>query len=192
MYVDPNGNFPIFTLIIGALIGAAVGFGATVYSDYKDDGAVFNGSVSAGAYIGNTLAGGAIGGSIGAISGALPTIVSWFGSTFAPMGSLATVSGGAIAITGEQALLGSLGLIALGNIVFSNLPNQGDPNSTVIRGGTTGVYDGNGNLISRRDTTGKPHFIKEFGEYFLPHTHIYNWKEINGIWRIISKYVLPF
>ena len=32
MYVDPNGNFALFTLIVGSLIGAAVSFGASVLS----------------------------------------------------------------------------------------------------------------------------------------------------------------
>ena len=125
MYVDPNGHAFLTFLIAGLVVGAIAGFGATVYADYKDDGAVFNGSVSAGAYVGNTLVGGAIGGIIGGTIGALPTIASGLGSAFAPMGSFATVSGGAIAITGEQALLGSLGLIALGNIVFAKTWKSG-------------------------------------------------------------------
>lgn len=31
-------------------------------------------------------------------------------------------------------------------------------------------------LISRQDTTERPHYIKEEGGYFLPHTHVYEWK----------------
>jgi RHS repeat-associated protein len=113
MYVDPNGNSFFAFLITGLVVGAIAGLCATVYSDYKDDGAVFNGSVSAGAYVGNTLVGGAIGGIIGGTIGALPTIVSGLGSAFAP-----TVSGGAIAITGEQALMGILG-VTLANVLFA-------------------------------------------------------------------------
>ena len=121
MYVDPNGHAFLTFLIAGLVVGAVAGFGATVYADYKDDGAVFNGSVSAGAYVGNTLVGGAIGGIIGGTIGALPTIASGMGSAFAP-----TVSGGAIALTGEQALLGAVGMIALGNIVFSSNGRPGN------------------------------------------------------------------
>ena len=32
MYVDPSGHFAINALIIGAIIGAAVGFGTSVIS----------------------------------------------------------------------------------------------------------------------------------------------------------------
>ena len=58
---DPSGLFAISTLIIGA----AIGFGGTVLADYVDDGQIFNGSISAGSYIANTLVGGLIGGLIG-------------------------------------------------------------------------------------------------------------------------------
>lgn len=30
------------------------------------------------------------------------------------------------------------------------------------------------------DISGKPHYIKELGKYYLPHTHIYEWKFIKG------------
>ena len=53
-------------MIIGALIGAAFGFGTAAYVDYVDDGQIFNGSVSAGEYIGTTLLGGVVGGLGGA------------------------------------------------------------------------------------------------------------------------------
>jgi hypothetical protein len=63
---DPTGHFAISALIIGALIGAAFGFGTAAYVDYVDDGQIFNGSVSVGAYIGTTLLGGVVGGLGGA------------------------------------------------------------------------------------------------------------------------------
>ena len=63
---DPTGHFAISALIIGALIGAAFGFGTAAYVDYVDDGQIFNGSVSAGEYIGTTLLGGVVGGLGGA------------------------------------------------------------------------------------------------------------------------------
>ena len=46
-YADPSGHSIILAILIGALVGATIGFGATVYVDYTDDGEVFNGSVSA-------------------------------------------------------------------------------------------------------------------------------------------------
>ena len=92
---------------------------------------------------------------------------------------------------GAVAVIGVLGLSIVS--LMAKIPKQGGkPNSTITQGGSTGTYDSNGNLISRRDTTGKPHYIKELGDYFLPHTHIYEWKLIEGIWRIINKSVLPF
>lgn len=68
---DPEGTFVISlsALLIGALvgagIGAAIGFGSTVYQDYKDDGEIFNGSVSVGDYVGATLGGGIAGAGTG-------------------------------------------------------------------------------------------------------------------------------
>ena len=73
------------------------------------------------------------------------------------------------------------------------LPMQGGPpNGVVKQGGSTGTYDENGNLISRQDTTGKPHFIKELGDSFLPHTHVFKWKFIKGAWRLVKRFVLPY
>lgn len=43
----------------------------------------------------------------------------------------------------------------------------------------------------RTDTTEKAHFIKAFGKKFLPHTHHFTWKLIEGIWRYVET-VLPF
>ena len=65
---DPSGHFAISALIIGAIIGTAIGFGGTVLADYVDDGQIFNGSISAGSYIANTLVGGLIGGLTGGIA----------------------------------------------------------------------------------------------------------------------------
>ena len=60
---DPSGHFVIslsailIGMAISAGIGAGIGFGATVYQDYSDDGQIFNGSVSTSEYIGNTAGG---------------------------------------------------------------------------------------------------------------------------------------
>lgn len=52
-----------------------------------------------------------------------------------------------------------------------------------------GYYDENGNLTERIDLKGKPHYIKELGEYRLPHTHHYRWDFIKEAWRIIKKWI---
>lgn len=69
MNVDPSGNFFLTALLIGVIAGAAIGFTTQVVNDYKDDGQVFNGSVSIGDYFGGTLCGALLGGTIGAIVG---------------------------------------------------------------------------------------------------------------------------
>ena len=66
MYYDPSGHFLISTaILIGVAIGAAIGFGAAAYIDYKDDGQLFNGSVKWYDYLGATVLGGAIGAAVG-------------------------------------------------------------------------------------------------------------------------------
>ena len=64
--VDEEGNFAISALIIGAIVGAIIGFGVSAATDYVDDGQIFNGSVTLGEYIGTTLLGGIVGGLGGA------------------------------------------------------------------------------------------------------------------------------
>ena len=64
-YSDYTGEFILTSLIVGAVVGAAIGFGATVYSDYKDDGEIFNGSVDVVDYVANTVVGGIVGGATG-------------------------------------------------------------------------------------------------------------------------------
>ena len=74
-YADPSGHSIILAILIGALVGATIGFGTTVYVDYTDDGEVFNGSVSAEDYVANTLVAGVVGG----VSGGLTyTLSGWF------------------------------------------------------------------------------------------------------------------
>ena len=67
MYTDPSGHF----IIAAIVVGLAIGFGATLYSDYEDDGEIFNGSVDAEDYIVNTAVGGLAGAAIGYIAPAL-------------------------------------------------------------------------------------------------------------------------
>ena len=48
-----------------------------------------------------------------------------------------------------------------------------------------------GNLIERTDFKGRPHFIKELGKKYLPHTHHYRWRFNDGIWQKIMEWVTP-
>ena len=73
--VDPSGHSIILAILVGALVGATIGFCATVYVDYTDDGEVFNGSVSAEDYVANTLVAGVVGGVSGGLS---YTLSGWF------------------------------------------------------------------------------------------------------------------
>ena len=197
MNIDPNGTFFLTALIVGSIVGAGIGFGTTVYKDYKDDGKIFNGSIKWYEYVGATALGGLIGAGVGAgIAWLAPSISSFAASTFTFGGGISIFSGTAavstgLTLTGTQILVGAGAIAGLG-IILSKIPYKGKPNSTIEQGGSIGKYDENGNLVSRQDTTGKPHYIKELGDYFLPHTHTYKWKLINEIWRIISKKVLPF
>ena len=86
MFSDPSGHAIITTIIIGAIIGATVGFGKTVYNDYQDDGDIFNGSIGAGDYVATTLTWTAIGGAVGTVVG-LGGAASGISSLTADIGS---------------------------------------------------------------------------------------------------------
>ena len=51
-FVDPSGHavVSIGAIIVGAIIGACIGFGTAAYVDYSDDGEIFNGSVRCNHY----------------------------------------------------------------------------------------------------------------------------------------------
>lgn len=95
MNVDPSGNFFLTALLIGVIAGAAIGFTTQVVNDYKDDGQVFNGSVSIGDYFGGTI-GAIVGiGGAGLISSGLTSVGNKFISDLfaysisgAPMGTI--------------------------------------------------------------------------------------------------------
>ena len=120
MFLDPTGHFVIslgLALLIGFVVGAAVGFGATVYTDYKDDGEVFNGSVSAGEYIGNTLIGGAVGTAAAGLIYTAPSIGAAISSAFnsAPF-AMATGGSAVVGLTAEQ--MAALGLVIVSGYLF--------------------------------------------------------------------------
>ena len=122
MYVDPTGEFLLSALIIGAVIGAAVMFAATVYADYQDDGEIFNGSISVGDYVLNTITGAAIGALAGGAVSAAPEIAAFLSSTF----TFPVLAGGemiAVAVSGaEIAVVGLLGI----SIVFASTDRPGN------------------------------------------------------------------
>ncbi len=125
MYVDPSGHFVISALIIGAIIGATVGFGAATYIDYKDDGKIFNGSVEWYDYLGATLLGGVIGAGIGYIAPQIGSALSSFASTsFTIGGGLTyTATGEAILSAGitfsGAEVLETAGLLGLQVLLYS-------------------------------------------------------------------------
>ena len=110
------------------------------------------------------------------------------------LGYIITGSGAAIAVsvTGAQiAAAGAAAAIGLG-ILFAQLPMNGGPsNGTLSNDSSIGHYDENGNLTERTDISGRPHYIKELGDHYLPHTHHYRWEFIKGAWRIIKKWLTP-
>ncbi len=114
-FVDPSGRFAISALIIGAIVGAAVGFGTVAYIDYKDDGETFNGSIGWQDYVGTTVLGsvlGALGGSFwrATISFTIPTGLSLVQTglgTTAIMVSTATVP---VAVSDIILTAGALGI----------------------------------------------------------------------------------
>lgn len=197
MYVDPSGNIAVSTAVIGLIVGVVAGLGIALYADYSDDGQVFNGSVKWYEYLFAGIIGGLLGAAIGYIA---PAVGGFLNSTFSisipSLGSIissggtqAIASGVTISITGTQIAQGVVTVI--GATIIYSIPKHGEPNSTITSGGSTGKYDENGNLIYRRDTTGKAHYIKEFNGYFLPHTHTYEWKIIKGIWHIVKHIIFP-
>ncbi len=68
MNSDPTGHSAILTgLIIGAIVGTVIGFGTVAYTDYQDDGQLFNGSVKWHEYAVGTITGAVLGAGVGAV-----------------------------------------------------------------------------------------------------------------------------
>ncbi|MEI3535874.1 MAG: hypothetical protein V8R16_03830 [Bacilli bacterium] len=164
-----------------------VAFSAMVYIDYKDDGEVFNGSVTPQEYIGAT----ALGALLGLIAGleftiTIPMLGFVNGGSAMSIGIVGTTT---VSINGEQVIAGAAMVSTITIMNFINL--QGTPNTKVESGGSFGEYDENGNLSYRVDTTGRPHYIKSVKKSCLPHIHKFTWRLINGVWRYIEE-VLPY
>ena len=122
-----------------------------------------------------------LGGAIGGVGMSLGLSAGVGGATIAFAGGGTVSSGGATTIVKSAVLAG---------ILFS-INYHGAPYSEVWSSNSVGLYDGNGNLIYRRDFGGRTHYIPGYG-YTLPHTNRYLWKFIKGAWRIVGRYILPF
>ena len=104
MNVDLTGHFVISltTALIGMAIGAVVGLGLVTYTDYLDDGQVFNNSIGWKGYLGGALLGAGIGGLAvfaGAALAAFAEMSFAIGSTITAAGELV-----AVAVSGAEAL----------------------------------------------------------------------------------------
>ena len=159
----------------GALVGGAIGA-----------------AVGVGVGLAATGAAAALGGGGAATTAGIMASGGAGAAALSGMSSAAVTTGLSIVSVGALAGVGVLSAGLLGQYLFSKIPMHGTPNSTVSNNGSTGFYDENGNLFARQDTIGKPHYIKRLGNHFLPHTHIYLWDMVNGVWHIIMKFVLPF
>ena len=197
MNVDPEGMFwGLFFLIVG-ISALLIGTGVAIYAGVTAYNNGYRGWDLAGAIARGFLAGAAAGALIGALIAmfiyAAPAIGSFLSSTFT-LGYMVTATGAAAAITVTGAQIAAAGVaaaIGLG-ILFAQLPMNGGPsNGTLSNGSSIRHYDENGNLTERTDISGRPHYIKELGDYYLPHTHHYRWEFIKGAWRIIKKWLTP-
>ena len=128
MYVDPTGHFAVRALIIGAIIGAVVGFGIAGYIDYQEDGQIFNGSVKWYDYLGATVLGGVIGAGLGAFSSMSfsATIPTSFAMLQTSAGTISIVVTSSLTLTASGAeILGAAGLIgATYMFAKGGLPNN--------------------------------------------------------------------
>lgn len=115
---DPTGHFVITAVIIGAIIGATIGFGVAAYIDYNDDGEIFNNSVKWYDYLGATVLG-VVGAGIGYFTPQIGGALSSFASTSFTLGGglTYTATGEAIistglTITSAQILQGGVSILS--------------------------------------------------------------------------------
>ena len=123
-YADPSGHFVVSALIIGAIVGACIGFGTATYIDYQDDGQIFNGSVAGYDYLGATILGGAAGAAIGAgigyIAPQIGSALSSFASTsFTFGGGISLSTGGAATMTAGLTITGAQVLTVAGALTLA-------------------------------------------------------------------------
>jgi len=83
MHVNSDGDSAILTVIItGAILGGIIGFGTTLYSDYMDDGQIFNECVHIDDYLDSIFKGIIFGVRYGV--GALVSLIPVVGPFIAP------------------------------------------------------------------------------------------------------------
>ena len=130
---DSTGHFAISALIIGAIIGAAIGFGTAAYIDYQDDGKIFNGSVKWYDYIGAIVLGVVIGAELGAFAGMSfsATLPTGFAMVQTTAGTTVLVATGSMTLTvtgaqilGASGLLGAIYMFAKGGLPNNKHQNQ--------------------------------------------------------------------
>lgn len=190
-YYDPSGHFAISALIIGAIIGAAVGFGTAAYIDYQDDGEIFNGSVKWYDYLGATVLGGAIGAGLVAFasmsfSATLPT---GFAMAQTSAGTMALVATGSmtLTVTGAQ-ILGAAGVLGATYMFTKTIVDEGGVRITHNypddHGSPVHVHVSSDSGMTRVGPNGYP----LNGDRVLSHTEnkIF-WRNIKKIRKIIKK-----
>ncbi len=119
-FADPSGHSVIAAVVVGAVLGLVIGFGATAYSDYEDDGEIFNGSIDVGDYVANSLVGCAVGAVVGY---AVPTIGAFMSSTIT-VGSYVTVGGELVSVTISGAEIVGVATGATMLLASSNRPGN--------------------------------------------------------------------
>ena len=147
--VDPTGHFFITALIVGAAIGCAVGLGLVGYSDYKDDGKIFNGSKTVGDY----AKGAVVGTVIGAAAGATVGYVGAMATGTAVTAGLS--SGGAAAFNAGYA-----GLTAMGSNLAHQTAEKGIENVDCTEASVAGGFAAAGSLA----ISGVSKVIKRVGQ----------------------------
>ena len=182
MHSDPSGHFIIslgaflFGIAIGAVAGAAVSFSATVYDDYADDGEIFNGSISADEYVGNTIGGLVAGAGVGACS----VLGAGLGAAMAAGETLAV---GGVAMSGLSALgIGASSAFASGCVGYSvktaiNSEESFEVSDMLIEGGAnlfSGMLSFSGGLaggITGVNVPGVKKGIGNFAKYHIGLTY---------------------
>ena len=158
-YYDPNGEFAVSAIIIGAIIGAAIGFGATAYVDYADDGRIFNGSVSTEGYVVNTIVGGVVGAFTGGIGSSTFTFsIPSLALLETTIGTLELVVVGTTTITVNGLLVVGAGLAGIGVVLSQWEPGSWPGDDPTQPPGDGFVWRGPGEVGSNR------------GEWYNPQT----------------------
>ena len=191
MYSDPSGHFAISALIIGAIIGAAVGLGTAAYIDYQDDGEIFNGSVKWYDYLGSTVLGGTIGAGLGAFAGMSfsATLPTGFAMAQTLAGTMALVATGSmtLTVTGAQ-ILGAAGVLGATYMFAKTIVDEGGVQITHNypddHGSPVHVHVSSDSGMTRVGPNGYP----LNGDRVLSHTEnkIF-WRNIKKIRKVIKK-----